>query len=606
VETEVLENSTDREALVSIIARGASRSERVDLHAFRPIRDLGAIEARLNRWRDFQNITKDDRFEEKCAVRGYSVSLREQSLQRVELAKTNQIPQWAAILAELLHRFESIESDSHAPAVEKLLLPFRTGLTALTVASLNRPPEINVQPSAYAGIVHHVSHRWIELLSRCSRPKLLSGLSLYECWLETFLDNPVLGRAFSERVIMAIQSAQDVLVHLNEDVEVLCATFGITRNVCREIAHLEFGRGDCHCFGSTVAIVTLGDGTRLVHKPKDLSASVWFKELSEALTVFLPNELHLRFPNTVVVRADTTWQSYESAFPCSCQAEADSFYGRIGVLTAISQAVGARDLHGENILACGAFPVAIDLEVLAAPGPKLASPSGIATNAYETLLYSPLRPGILPELRDFDDLEAAYDGALPSRHPLAVRSGICTPKMDGKALCIEDHLESFMSGYDRGLDALIRAARTNVVSDLECKQVQYPVRFVPRTIALYDRLLAWVWAIAERPETVDMELLMERIVSETPLNHPCLIRIADEEVWALTHGDIPYFLTRPGASEVCAWGGPQILSDWQSHRGLSATIEFIRRHRETYTDIAQASIGILRVQDIAAVVPRPL
>jgi lantibiotic modifying enzyme len=58
------------------------------------------------------------------------------------------------------------------------------------------------------------------------------------------------------------------------------------------------------------------------------------------------------------------WTEYIEYKPCSDEKEFAEYYTRIGNLTALLYALNAVDIHYENIIANGTYPVIVDTECL--------------------------------------------------------------------------------------------------------------------------------------------------------------------------------------------------------------------------------------------------
>jgi lantibiotic modifying enzyme len=48
--------------------------------------------------------------------------------------------------------------------------------------------------------------------------------------------------------------------------------------------------------------------------------------------------------------------------PCQNQEEIKRYYQRAGQLLCLLYVLGANDCHNENLIACGEYPVLVDLE----------------------------------------------------------------------------------------------------------------------------------------------------------------------------------------------------------------------------------------------------
>lgn len=139
--------------------------------------------------------------------------------------------------------------------------------------------------------------------------------------------------------------------------------------------------GDLHGPGRCVTVVTLAAAlepeggadrglegtadsvprtrTRWVYKPRRVGAEVAFGRLVRWLEPHLPvGHMHPR----IVAREEYGWVAHTPRQPCPDRSAVGTFYRRLGHLAAALHLLLAWDIHAENVIACGAFPVVLDLE----------------------------------------------------------------------------------------------------------------------------------------------------------------------------------------------------------------------------------------------------
>ena len=75
---------------------------------------------------------------------------------------------------------------------------------------------------------------------------------------------------------------------------------------------------------------------------------------------------HLKMPETLD-RGSYGWCEYIAQQDCKTESQIKRFYERQGVWLALLYALGTTDLHLENLIACGEYPVVIDLETVFHP-----------------------------------------------------------------------------------------------------------------------------------------------------------------------------------------------------------------------------------------------
>ncbi|NBV46885.1 MAG: DUF4135 domain-containing protein [Planctomycetia bacterium] len=537
---------------IHLVAGGASRAERFGSACFEPIDDPERVEARIERWRSF-GAGLDVPFRQRLAVRGFTRPMLRRCLSPVRL-RADAAPAWAVATTRIVDAIVPVECPKIATPAERLLAPFRGPVIDEVLRRWAPPEELVVAPKVMARLVAAVLDGWLErVLHAGDRPSAGDGATDAEIWIRWFTYHPALARSLGERLVSLSDAVHHLLHRLVRDTAKVAALLGIAPSAVRRVEDLHLGLGDAHGVGRSVCGLDLGSGGRVIFKPKKPGIARWFATLHAAVAERLPPEARTR-PR----RQPNRGEQRPHAAPLGSAADVDVFYRRAGVLTALAQAARIHDLHGENILPAGAWPVPIDLEVAGSPEPSLVDAQAPWMRSTVTAwMASADQVGLLPGIRPDAEGAGRYECAFPSRHERARRSGVCTPVLDGKAVCIEDHRESFCTGYAAARAAL-RAIDPSIRVVLDRSLADCHVRYVPRSTALYDALRL---ASLERHgvgETADLEVELERLPAETPADPPALVRLSDLEVWSLTHGVIPFFTVRPGRDSLAAAGGGRL------------------------------------------------
>jgi lantibiotic modifying enzyme len=147
-----------------------------------------------------------------------------------------------------------------------------------------------------------------------------------------------------------VASLGELLVRLDADRPELSPPLGGGPPPGR-LTGLRWALSDPHRGGRSVAILTFEDGRRLVYKPRDVRADRAFGEVVHALAE-ASGQPPMRTP-AVLVRDGYGWVEHVVAFACSGPAAAERYHRRAGVLAALFHALGSRDMHQDNVLACG-------------------------------------------------------------------------------------------------------------------------------------------------------------------------------------------------------------------------------------------------------------
>lgn len=196
----------------------------------------------------------------------------------------------------------------------------------------------------------------------------------------------VLARTLVGMVTAWEQASSELLGRLAADWPELRATFFAAGEDPRLVA-IEPTDGDPHGGGRTVMCLRFASGRRLVYKPRPVAAARHFQDLlawMNAQQYSAPFRLL-----TIVDKSTYGWIEFIPYAGCTEQEQVRRFYQRLGGLLGVLYIIGGSDIHRENLIAAGEFPMLIDLETLLRPQ--------IRPNAFEAAFYdSVVAVGLLP------------------------------------------------------------------------------------------------------------------------------------------------------------------------------------------------------------------
>lgn len=283
----------------------------------------------------------------------------------------------------------------------------------------------------------------------------------------TFLEYPVLGRLLSTLLEDWIANTINMANALARDHRELSAVFAEGRPLGRAEG-LQLSLSDRHNGGNTVSILRFEDGTRIVYKPRDVSIEqAWFDLLSKL------NDSGGEFLLLKTLPKGTYgWVEAANPAPCTTQEEVHLYYRRAGMLLCVLYALEASDCFFENILACGAYPVLIDMETLMhTVFRKEADMSPAEEMADDVIFNSVFRAGFLPSWetgptghcvdisglgavpgqvtsyvqREWSDLNS--DAIALARKPILVDTNDHLPSLLGAPVAGADHVDHVVEGF---------------------------------------------------------------------------------------------------------------------------------------------------------------
>jgi type 2 lantibiotic biosynthesis protein LanM len=184
-----------------------------------------------------------------------------------------------------------------------------------------------------------------------------------------FDSHPVLARLLAQSVDQWVESSATICARFSADWLELCDLFGWPRRHSRAaICHVSSGLSDRHSEGQTVAEVVVRTGERLIYKPRSIRPDLLFQRVLEWVGAGATPERFKTFRG--LDRAAYGWVEAVSYEPVDDDEAAVRFYRRAGKVLAALHALAVTDIHCENMIAAGEFPVVVDAETLMSETPR--------------------------------------------------------------------------------------------------------------------------------------------------------------------------------------------------------------------------------------------
>lgn len=138
----------------------------------------------------------------------------------------------------------------------------------------------------------------------------------------------------------------------------------IRRKLCPgadKITRIWGNFSDIHNNGKQVLRIQLDDIYEILYKPHSMENEKGYSELLRYISE-RTGISQLEYP--FLSFADHSWCSIVAYKDCHTQSELENYYIRLGVQIFLTYYLGTKDLHCENVIASGEYPVLIDLETL--------------------------------------------------------------------------------------------------------------------------------------------------------------------------------------------------------------------------------------------------
>lgn len=267
--------------------------------------------------------------------------------------------------------------------------------------------------------------------------------------LEFFQKYSVLGRLVGTITDFWVTNTCEFLQRLQLDWSGIHKTFKSDSEL-GQVVDINTGLSDLHNQGRSVFALEFASGLKLIYKPKDLGLEVAFFELIDWLNKYktLPQQKQMQVLN----RSKYGWVEFIEHLPLEDSSAAARYYQRAGSLLCLLYLLSGRDFHYENMIACGEYPVAIDLEMLMSG--RIREPETLPGNtnaldlAQQQFEYSVLSTSLLPKWEFwengivYDVSGLGADGGQQTHHRRLVWKNINTDAMILSSQSIETQSHS--------------------------------------------------------------------------------------------------------------------------------------------------------------------
>ena len=229
-----------------------------------------------------------------------------------------------------------------------------------------------------------------------------------------------------------------------------------------EIISIKFNLGDKHN-GKSVAKVHFENGI-LYYKPKKLLTD----ELYNELLLFMEEYQITDFKKiNTYVSSSHSWQEEVSYNPNLTKEESNRYYYRAGVILSILYCMRGTDIHYENIIVSGEYPIIIDTETLTSPSDMSSLDESNGKSINQSILGSAMLPlkdklydvnvsGLFPEnnvsetIFYYSIVEDEERDFVYKKNAAETNIGSNGVYVDGKLITAKDVKTHLIAGFESG------------------------------------------------------------------------------------------------------------------------------------------------------------
>ena len=429
-----------------------------------------------------------------------------------------------------------------------------------------------------------------------------------------FAEKPVLLRLTATLVRQWIDTTVELCARLYSDITEIRAV--ITHSALDvKVQAIGGDLSDPHNFGHSVQIITFGDHTKLVYKPKDLRLDVAWHDLIVIFNASLP-PIDLKPVKTIACH-EYGWTEFIDHTSCESAQDIELFYRRSGAWLAVFHLFASSDMHYENILAHGAHPVPIDLEMIlqaSTPEAEQEVPETAALiEVSRSVVNSVLMVGMLPSYAKSPNnkiFDAGGLNAVKNSAPVGVWKNANTdgmrwmqvpndsaqtpniPHIDGQYAQLGDYLPAFIEGFEQYSHFLLKQRDAIGVTTLLKPFKNLPVRKVIRNTRFYYMLLQRLKDHRNMGDGVTWGAQAEFLsrLADWDVKDDLLWPLQAAERIALLNLNVPHFVSPSDEDMVSAITGHQTQTN--ATPGLERAIE---RFTKWSTVEIQQQVEIIKV-----------
>jgi type 2 lantibiotic biosynthesis protein LanM len=352
----------------------------------------------------------------------------------------------------------------------------------------------------------------------------------------------------------------DILSRINLDIDLLSKTFNGSKPLGL-LTSVKMDTGDSHNGGKAVSILQFSSGKKIIYKPKNLQSSVFFQDL----LVLLNQEglSHDLKPYTILNKEEYGYEEMVEHKPCSSMEEVEGCYYRYGMYLCLLYLLEGTDMHFENVIIQGTYPIIIDHETIFHPSLKSKMILGDAD-------FNVLSVGLLPNLTFLQENEKGMDlGALGSNQITKItkwvdvntekmrqesyyqesKSHDCSVRYQNQTISSAEYVDVIVKGFEY-MYHFVSNKKVILSKFLLEHAAIMPVRVVLRMTRLYAYILQQLRSseglLNEEYRNKILSILERRYLVDTYFPK----EIIDEEKKMLLQNDVPFFHTYPDSVSI--------------------------------------------------------
>lgn len=418
----------------------------------------------------------------------------------------------------------------------------------------------------------------------------------YLYYRRNFLCREAYVREVCERYPVLLRSLLEVILWTEDYVQEAVTAFWKDRGrmndrffeTCpaNEIAELGGNMSDVHNYGRSVLRFRLDNGGAVLYKPHSLKNEIRYHEYV--------NELYRDMDLEPYTYKGIDRESYGWCFPvdhapCGRQEEVGRYYRRLGIQLFACYVLNMSDMHFENLIACGEYPVIVDFETMLGQGDENVLGLGFLPCCF----LGKKGVGV-----DISALNGRGGSPAPDKIPAAANAGTSDmhivyiqpvlppqrnlPQLGEKEISVQDYLEEICTGFRSAY--FYAAAHREELKEKSFWFEGCTGRHLFRDTQQYAMLLKSSYHPDVMDECGKREILLMSLGADVDFENPAAAWAFAMERKAMLRGDIPIFYYDVDKTTLSDGDGGKYESFFQ--------ITALEKYRQRLDDLSEEDLRI--------------
>ncbi|SCG83748.1 bacteriocin formation protein, putative [Proteiniborus sp. DW1] len=545
----------------------------------------------IKKWKQKKNLVSDDDFDIMLRTRGFSKEVFNECLSELSLKEAEKIneivtkEEWVQLYYDILSNYQDIESIKStdlldiAYIVHPFILYYKKELNNI-MSSIKKYKisEVVIQKiiQTYVEEIINIFSKVIivdmnEFAVNFDFPSSEPSEKFIEYLVNRFNNIEEFNSFYSRYIVctrLSIVRTSYSIDFIKESLNRLEQNFtrlvelGFINSNSNFLSDIRLSAGDSHDKGRSVIIFSF-DHDKVVYKPRNHSITEsfnlfieWINEKSSLLEIKTYKGIY---------EEDYSFEEFVEQLPCESFSEIKQYYKRFGYILGLAHILSANDLHLENLIAHGEYPIIIDVETIIQSDRQYEVPESANSKvAYDYIFNSVQNTALLPTIAFMDkdrkgiDISALNGREIKLPYKILSLSNLNSidmkyeyveyvrpgsnnlPKLKNETVDFIEYREDILDGFCDFMHFIINN-KNEILSDDGILNVflNKKVRIVVKNTDSYGTLLKY----SNHPVYCRDMLLREKLLENLWAFPHKERKISISENKDLIYGDIPIFYT---------------------------------------------------------------